>query len=306
VAMDVLGDMTPTKVGVSLGSFSVSAAILTALNKEFAAELEAKSGKFDTDPHWWMPFTQPKASYVKLMEGKGTPAEEADAHFERMAAFKAAFVEGNPGPHGAKVFGAVGIGPSTGEDKPYWWDYGQLAYYKKYNILATEDSVEAGALRKFLQVPARVSADSNVAEGVVDAKSCVIASTIKEGEIKESLLAKCNIPECRVTDSVLVNVTAKKVVGKGLVLYNVCDDSEEGLVYPDDSVRADVFLADVPKVTMRSSLSNPAHDGGKAWKETLEGNTHSFEGVHTANQSEDVVAVGISAAKAHADVGATL
>ena len=43
------------RVGPSLGSFSVSSSILSALCDEYSSELQAKVGKFDTDPHFWMP-----------------------------------------------------------------------------------------------------------------------------------------------------------------------------------------------------------------------------------------------------------
>ena len=43
------------RVGPSLGSFSMSASILSALCDEYSSELNAKAGKFDTDPHFWMP-----------------------------------------------------------------------------------------------------------------------------------------------------------------------------------------------------------------------------------------------------------
>jgi hypothetical protein len=44
-------------VGVSLGSFSVSSAMLFALMEEFNSELQHRKGKLDSDPHLWMPMT---------------------------------------------------------------------------------------------------------------------------------------------------------------------------------------------------------------------------------------------------------
>ena len=64
-----LGEMAG--VGTSLGSFSVDHAILSALLSEFSAELAAKEGKLDTDPHFWMPMTLPRDGYVSLMGQKG-------------------------------------------------------------------------------------------------------------------------------------------------------------------------------------------------------------------------------------------
>ena len=45
------------QVGTSLGSFSVSSALMTALLEEFAPELAAKCEALDSDPHFWMPLT---------------------------------------------------------------------------------------------------------------------------------------------------------------------------------------------------------------------------------------------------------
>ena len=45
------------QVGTSLGSFSLTAALLSALLTEFSSELDRKEGQLDSDPHWWMPMT---------------------------------------------------------------------------------------------------------------------------------------------------------------------------------------------------------------------------------------------------------
>ena len=44
---------------------------LEALMDEFTPELEKKSGKLDTDPHFWMPLTLSEKSYVEVMKQKG-------------------------------------------------------------------------------------------------------------------------------------------------------------------------------------------------------------------------------------------
>ena len=53
------------KVGTSLGSFSVGSAFLALLMGEFKGELDAKEGKLDADPHFWMPMTLDKANYIR-------------------------------------------------------------------------------------------------------------------------------------------------------------------------------------------------------------------------------------------------
>ena len=121
-------------MGVSLGSFTVSKDFLEKLLTAFAAELAAKEGKLDTDPHWWMPLTLDLETYKTLIMKKDhfKDAAEAEAHYNRMQEFKKTF------PDQKKLFGAVGIGPSTedaGIPQPYWWDYGQLKWFQKNTLL---------------------------------------------------------------------------------------------------------------------------------------------------------------------------
>ena len=81
-------------VGTSLGSFSVTAALLEALTAEFAKELDAKRGCFDSDPHWWMPMTLPLDAYVALMAKKGIDAVASTAHHGRVRAMLQRFDDG--------------------------------------------------------------------------------------------------------------------------------------------------------------------------------------------------------------------
>lgn len=60
-----LGDIG--QVGPSLGSFSVSATLLAGLCDEYKTELDEKTAKLDTDPHFWMPLTLPKAECKLFM-----------------------------------------------------------------------------------------------------------------------------------------------------------------------------------------------------------------------------------------------
>ena len=116
--LESLGDIG--QVGPSLGSFSVSAAMLSALCSEYSAELAAKEGKFDTDPHFWMPLTLPEGAYVSLMGQKGVDASVSTAHHARMTKMKASFDLSS----GMGLFGAVDVGSAAA-----WWDYGQVKLY---------------------------------------------------------------------------------------------------------------------------------------------------------------------------------
>ena len=80
-------------------------------------ELAEKTASFDSDPHFWMPLTLKEADYLAVMAKKGTPADEAAAHYKRMADFKARLGF-------ESVLGCVDVG-----QKAYWWDYGRLELY---------------------------------------------------------------------------------------------------------------------------------------------------------------------------------
>ncbi|CAM9329361.1 unnamed protein product, partial [Phaeothamnion confervicola] len=123
-------------VGPSLGSFSVSHFLLAQLLAEFAAELAAKHGKLDSDPHLWMPLTLELEAYVELMGQKGVSAAEATAHHARMRSCLTKFWE-VPGAGGMGLFGAVDVGSGA-----LWWDYGLLKLYRKNNMLLTAVSPE--------------------------------------------------------------------------------------------------------------------------------------------------------------------
>lgn len=118
-------------VGASLGSFSVSWALLEALLAEFDAELAAKVGKLDSDPHLWMPMTLEKTAYLHLMKQKGVDEATAGAHFDRIQGLLTTFYA----KHGTSLdlFGPVDVGQGV-----FWWDYGQLKLYQKNTLLMTE------------------------------------------------------------------------------------------------------------------------------------------------------------------------
>ena len=263
------------RVGPSLGSFSVSAALLFAMLEEFKTEVEAKLAKLDSDPHFWMPFTLPEAAYVKIMTQKGVAEAESGAHYKRMASFKDKFYAAQKCE---AMLGCIDAGTEC-----YWWDYGQLKLFQKNTLLATGDSDEAEALRRFLGTSDRRQGTTGLAD--IDAGSVVLASKISAGSVRRSVCTNTNCDEAVISDTVLMNVTAKKVTGNNCILYNVVDDTEAGLSLPDGTVRADVYLPGQPKIIVMSTLDT---DGGKAWKVVLEGNDKSFEDVYKTNGPLDI------------------
>ena len=277
--LESLGDIG--QVGPSLGSFSVSASMLQALCAEYASELSAKAGKFDTDPHFWMPLTLPEEAYVSLMGQKGVDAAVSKAHHQRMAKMKAGFDLGTMG-----LFGAVDVGSDAA-----WWDYGQLKLYYKNNISLTDfDDQTAELYRRFLGVKA-AKENSTIGDAVkVDDKSCVFSSTVKDsGSITDSVLASVNALSVEADGAIIVNCTAKSIkAGKNAVLYNIVDDSEEGIVAGEGDVIVSVTEEDG---TMMELKSKHSICGGKAWKQVLDGNTMSFEDVHGKNKDANVSAI---------------
>lgn len=270
-----LGDIG--SVGPSLGSFSISAPMLKALCEEYAKELEAKEGKFDTDPHFWMPLTLTSTDYVSLMSQKDVDESESSAHHERMTKMKESF-----DLDGMGLFGAVDVGKDA-----CWWDYGQLKYYYNYNQKIIDTDENARLLRKFLGVTSK-DMDSSIDSSVtVDDASHIFSSTIKNsGSIIKSVLASVTALEVEAEDAVIVNCVAKKIkAGKGAILYNIVDESDDGIVAGEGEVIVSVAEEDGKMMILKSNLSI---DGGKAWKTVLEGNEMSFEGVHGKNKDSNV------------------
>lgn len=280
------------KVGTSLGSFSVSAALMDALLKEFAPELAAKTASLDSDPHFWMPLTLKRSDYLAVMEKKGTSTGEAAAHYERMAAFRKAF-----DPSGASVLGCVDVGTDA-----YWWDYGRLGLYFENNLLLAEDHANARALRTFLGLePTRQQA--NTGRATIDGSSVALKCAVGSGKVgKGCVLVNVAAPSIDVEDCILVNVTSSvPIVGRGGLLYNVVHEADSGTL-ECSAVRADVFFGG----KQLKMLSSRETDGGKAWKVQLEGNEMSFEGVYKANQPLDVGECTKVAMAAHATARAKL
>jgi len=285
------------RVGPSLGSFSVSAGLLSALRAEYRSELDAKSGKFDTDPHFWMPMTLPEADYVGLMGQKGVEATEAKAHHERMVAMKDAFLaseacsggtgkrplgasETSPGGLGKRLFGAVDVGAGA-----LWWDYGQVKLYCTNNTKLLEDSEEADHLRSFLGVTSR-QMNSSLGSTSVCASSCVFSSTTKSGSIASSVVSAVNAQKIEATGAIIVNCTAKSIVAaEGSVVYNIVENSEGGITAAEGDVLVGVMDEEGNQTVMKSHVSI---DGGKAWKTAVAGNELTFEDVYKKNGGANI------------------
>ena len=108
----------------------------------FSLELKTKTGKYDTDPHFWMPFTLSEKAYVHLMKKKDIPKDESKKHYSRMQTCLKSL------PKDCKIFGPVDIGMDS-----YWWDYGQLKLYFSNNMRIIDSGQESMMYRKFFRLP---------------------------------------------------------------------------------------------------------------------------------------------------------
>lgn len=277
VATKMLGALGGTlkQVGPSLGSFSISAEMTKALLEEFKTELAGKTAKFDTDPHFWMPLTLSEGDYITLMKGKDVDEEESKKHHQRMSAMKESFDLGNMG-----LFGAVDVGKEA-----CWWDYGQLKLYSANSLLLLEDSPSADLLRQFLGLDTKM-ADCDMEGVTVDGISYAYNTEVKSGTISKSVLASVRALEIQADGAILVNCCAKKIVaGPGSIIYNIMDDSDEGVVAKDGEVI--VAVTDESGASMRLH-SHMDIDGGKVWKTQLDMNEMSFEDVRNKNMDANI------------------
>jgi hypothetical protein len=262
------------QVGPSLGSFSVSAYFLTALCDEFGSELAGKTAKLDTDPHFWMPLTLPKAEYASLMSQKGIEEEVSNEHHDRMAAFKAKLNMGD-----MRLFGAVDVGADG-----CWWDYGQLKLYSHNNAKLLEDGPDADLLRTFMGITDK-KAHSSLGGGVsVDDSSVVLNSKIGSGKIHTSAMTNVTANEVDANCAIIVNCAAPKITAKkGAILYNRI--SEEPIVAEEAEVQVSVADESGEMMVLKSRMDI---DGGKSWKIKLDMNEMSFEEVHKKNMNAHV------------------
>jgi len=272
---------TIAQVGPSLGSFSVSAAILEGLCEEFSTELTEKTAKLDTDPHFWMPLTLPEASYVQLMSQKGVGEETSKEHFSRMKAFSDAF-EKKSEEQGWSLglFGAVDVGKDA-----CWWDYGQLKLYSSNSLLLLDDkNPECKLLRKFLGITEGPRYGVYASSSVSYQHSYTFDCTLAKGSVTDSVLSKVTASEINADGAIIVNCVAPKITaGKGAILYNLIGDKE--IVAPPGKVIVAVASEDGSAMEIASKMDI---DGGKAWKKVVEGNPLSFEDVRNQNMNADI------------------
>lgn len=276
--LDELG--TIGQVGPSLGSFSVSAAMLKGLCDEFSVELAHKVAKLDTDPHFWMPLTLPEDSYTYLMKQKGVDESTSKSHFGRMKSFSTHFLKDH---NELGLFGAVDVGKDA-----CWWDYGLLRLYAKNSLLLLDESnPESKLLRKFLNICESPESGTSAANNVRMDHSYAFNCNIASGRIKESLLSHVTSLEINADGAILVNCVAPKITaGKGSIVYNMM--TEKSIVAEPGQVLVAVTDESGSTTEIKSRIDI---DGGDAWKKIVEGNPMSFEQVWMKNKGAKITKI---------------
>jgi hypothetical protein len=149
--------------------------------------------------------------------------------------------------------------------------------------------------------------DSYIIKTSIDSQSCISSChlgtqqshQVSCGQVKNSVL--CNV-RCKYIDvdgCILVNVTADRIYARpGCIVYNVIDESAEGLDLIHEQVLAGVFTDDGNQLVIRS---NTKIDGGKAWKQDLEWNPKTFEDIYNMNTNADPIKIERQTSDAHSD-----
>lgn len=108
-------------------------------------------------------------------------------------------------------------------------------------MLCWQNDEEARLYREFLGLNSRLS-KSVVGNARVDEVSVLSSSHVNQGTVTNSVLTNVTAEYLEADSALLVNVTAKKVrAAPGSVIYNVVDDSEDGIVVGEKEVLVGVF-----------------------------------------------------------------
>jgi hypothetical protein len=235
-------------VGLSLGSFSLSFEMTAALLDEFEPELASQEGQLDTDPHFWMPLSLDRATYVPFMVARGVDETVAREYHERMRLF------GNQHfPHLERVLGCTDIGGDA-----YWWDFGSLSRYSYYlrKMLGTDH--EGETIRAFFGNPP------------VENGNLLVDSNVPTENVRDSILFQTQAKQATIDHSVLIGVQAETIDCHGALAYHV---KEDGLSLTAGQARA-------------AELQTQIDSDGKAdWEKVLPGNSHSYAEVYETNRS---------------------
>ncbi len=252
------------EIGVSLGSFSISATMLDELLGTFHQELTSKNGKLNTDYHFWMPLTWTKSSYVKFMIAKGYNRKSVINIYERMQSIKNHLQDETIAP----VFGVQNVGEDA-----LWWDFGNIKSYY-HNMMATlyHDDYKGQQLAEILNVAEYYHPDKN---------SIIINCEIDDLQVRNSILVNVKGQKVTAHDSIVINSIARDLAVSESLVYNISE--ENTLALSNGEVRADIFFNDYPdQVVFYTSMRR---NNKQDWNVKLPRNNYAFEEVYRLNES---------------------
>jgi len=258
------------RVAISIGSFSLSPAMMAAFLEEFAPELAKKNEMINVEHSLWMPLTLDLDNYSMLMEPMGWSKERIINQHNRITAFKDRFIVKHPE---AKLLGISDIGKDS-----YWWDYGTIDNYFESLQKLTKQGEESDAMRKFYHIPAR-SASQPGEPLQIDAASIVLGSSIESGNIRNSIIINVTAKSVNFDNTIAISSSFNNIVLSNSLYYNVKEDQD--LFALPKSVRADLFLKSTQDpIKISTQLGR---DGKADWETRLEGNPYSYEELEKLN-----------------------
>lgn len=239
-------------LGISMGSFSLSAPLTAAFLELFTDELNSKQGRIDVEPYLWMPATLDIETYVQLMQPRGVSAEQSRLHHQRIRSFQAQFC----GVHGeVPFFSASDIGADS-----CWWDFGTIDSYYNNIMKLTGSGDESSLMRQFFNL----SLDNH--------SSCVMDCEIGSGMAKNSVLVGVKVDKLTVSDSIILKTNAGDLKAAQSLLYNVSE--EKPLIVEPHTIRADIML---PQGKQHFEIYTQMGRDGKAdWNVRLPRNPVSY------------------------------
>jgi len=255
---------------MSIGSFSLSANMIAALIEEFSPELQAKKEMMNVEHSLWMPLTLDLETYCTTMESLAWPREISREQHKRISTFKEKFCSQHPQ---TLLFGISDIG-----EDGYWWDYGTISNYFHSLLKLTDRDEEAKAMRSFFAIQKNAPSAPN-APLQIDANSIILGSSIKAGNIANSILIGVTASNLNLEHSVAINSTFDTAVATTNLFYNVVE--EEELYTRMYTVRADIFLKQIEDSI--KIFTHLGRDGKVDWNTPVESNPYSYAELEALN-----------------------
>jgi len=244
-------------LALSLGSFSLSSSLLTALLEEYADELRRKSSRLNSDGDFWQPLTSRCDEYIR--------AGRSGENWERVHAFWKRFRSN----HGSTMrdFGALNIGES------YWWDYGQLKLYRNNLLKMLSDGAEGRAAREFFGYYDDSQRCGGATAGNVQMSNSIVqGSNVKAGTVENSIVINSTLNSAELIDSLVIESTvAGHLEGKGSISYRDLEDGD--LRLQENEVSCGVVIPPDQRFSMKVLIDS---NGKNHWKEKIMGNRYSF------------------------------